>query len=272
MPIAVQCNSCSAKFQVKSEWAGKRVKCPKCTTAIQIPKPASSQKKKAAPQAASDPYSLAPAVPRQHNPMLDLLDDAGVEATPRGPVCSYCGAEMSPMAVICVECGYNNETGKLLETTTYNEPGVVDAGMTDAEKMMAKAEKEIDETPVTAADQDFGDGADSLLIAGIAFVGAAILVGIGIGTIFIMDKIGENVNTALISLFGSIAIYFFCVAWISFYAFKARAVHGLGCLFSGGLYSIVFGFMQGRALFLPAIINICAILIGLISYLVFINS
>lgn len=204
--------------------------------------------------------------------MLDLLDDVGVESKPRGAVCNNCGAELSAMAIICVECGFNNETGKQLETSAYNDPGVVDEGMTDAEKMLAQAEKEIDETPVSAADQDFGDGADSILIAGAAVVGAAILIGLGVGTIFVMDQIGENVNTALISLFGSGAIYLFCAAWIAFFAFKAKPIHGLGCLFSAGLYCIVFGFIQGKALMLQAIICCAAILIGVISYLVFINS
>ena len=265
MSITAKCTSCSAQFKVKSEWAGKRVKCPKCAKPFQIPAP----QKSPARQAANDPLQLAPAVERPHNPMLDLLDDVGVESTPRGPVCPSCGAEMAVGARICVECGYDTETGKQLETTSYREKGAIDDGMTDAEKLIAKAEKEIDEIPATAADQDFGDGADSIFIAVVAVIGAAILVGIGVATIFVMDKIGQNINTALISMCGSIAIYMFCAIWITFFAFKAKPVHGLGCLFSVGLYSIVFGFMQGRALFLPAAICCFSILIGAVSYLVF---
>ena len=271
MPIAAQCTSCSVKFQVKDEWAGKRVKCPKCSKPFQIPKPAAPKQKPKA-QGGADTFSLAPAVPRQSNPMLDLLDDVGVESTPRGPVCNNCGSELSTMAIICVECGFNNETGKQLETTTYKEPGVIDEGMTDAEKMLARAEQEIDETPVSAKDQDFGDGADSFLIAAVALVVAAILIGTGVGIILVMDKVGENINTALISMFGSLAIYVFCAAWISFFAFRAKAIHGLGCLLSAGLYCIVFGFMQGKALFLQAAICCAAIAIGIISYLVYTNS
>ncbi len=265
MPITAKCNSCAAQFKVKDEWAGKRVKCPKCSEALVIPKP-----QQASVPVQNDPYQLAPPVSRPAaNPMLDLLDDAGVESTPRGPVCPTCGVEVSPTAVVCVECGYNIETGKQLETVTYREVGETDAGMSDAEKMLARAEKEIDEMPVSASQQDFGDGADSYFITFAALIVAGVLVAIGVGVIFVMDKVGENVNTALISMCGSIAIYLFCAVWITFFAFRAKALHGLGCLFSGGLYSIIFGFMQGRALMLPAGICSFSILIGIVSYLVF---
>ena len=219
---------------------------------------------------ASDGYDLAPAQPRQAmNPMLDLLDDMGVESTPLGPVCQQCGSEMAPGAIICVECGYNNETGKMLETTTYKDPTEVGSGMSDAEQMIAKAEKEIDESPVSATDQNFGDGADSILIAVVAMVVMVILAGIGVGTIFVMDRIGEQVNTALISVCGSVCIYLACGTWITYVAFSSKPAHGLGCLFSVGLYAIIFGFMQGKTLLLPAIICLASILIGIVSWLVY---
>lgn len=274
MPITAQCDSCTAKFKVKEELAGKKVKCPKCSKpftikAVSKAKPNPKPKPKSKPiKKAVDEFDLAPATPRMAaNPMLDLLDTAGVESTPKGPVCTNCGSELSPMAIICIECGFNNDTGKQLETATYSDPGVVDSGMTDAEKILAKAEKEIDEMPVSAADQDFGDGADSFLIAGVALVGAAILVGIGLGVMFTMDKIGEEVNTGLISFFGAIGLYLFCVAWITFIAFKAKPLHGVICMFSGGLYCIIFGFMQGKALLMPTIICLISMLIGLISWI-----
>lgn len=268
MPITAQCDSCTAKFKVKDELAGKKVKCPKCSKPFTIKPVGSKPKPKPVSKKPADDYSLAPATPvASANPMLDLLDTAGVESTPRGPVCTNCGAELSPLAIICIECGYNNESGKQLETATYDDPDAVDSGMTDAEKMIAKAEREIDEMPVGASDQDFGDGADSFLIAGAAFVGAAILVGIGLGVMFTMDKIGEQVNTALISLWGAIGLYLFCCAWITFIAFKAKPIHGVICALSAGLYCIIFGFMQGKALLMPTIMSIAAIFIGLISYL-----
>ena len=269
MPIVAQCPSCSTKLKVRDELAGKRVKCPKCSQPVTVPggnKPAAPQRAKKAtrPQPADDGgYGLAPAIPA-HNPMLDLLDDAGVESAPRGPVCNNCGADLSPLAIICVECGFNNETGKQLETTVAKKAD--ESGMSDADRIMARAEEEIDEMPVSASDQDFGDGADSIVIAVVAMIGTGILVAIGVGVIFLMDKIGENIDTALISMCGSIAMYIFCAIWITTVAFRAKPAHGLGCLFSGGLYAIIFGFMQGKSLLMPTLICIFSILIGLLSW------
>jgi hypothetical protein len=36
MPIAVQCSGCGGKFRATDEAAGKRVKCPKCSTIISV--------------------------------------------------------------------------------------------------------------------------------------------------------------------------------------------------------------------------------------------
>ena len=274
MPITAKCDACSAQFKVKNELAGKKVKCPKCSSPFKIPAPAAAAARPKQQAAAADEFRLAPApsVPK-HNPMLDLLDQAGVEATPRGPVCNNCGAELSAMAIICVECGFNNETGQQLETTTVKDDGgLVDTGMTDAEKMLARAEKEIDESPVSASEQNFGDGADSFLLAIVCIVVALVLTGLGVGTIFVMDKIGENVNTALISMYGSLSIYIFCAIWITIVGFRAKAIHGVACILTGGLWCIVFGFMTGRALLIPTLICLFAIIIGVISYLVAANS
>lgn len=282
MPISAQCDSCSAKLKVRDELAGKRVKCPKCQKPFRIPgqakapqptparKPAAAAAAARTKPSAADDYSLAPPevpAPRSHNPLLDLLDEAGVESAARGAVCINCGADLKPQAIICVECGYNNETGKQLETTVVRDNEAIEEGKSDADRMLAKAEKEIDDMPVSAADQDFGDGADSMIIALIALIGAVVLAGLGVGTIFVMDKIGENIDTAWISFCGAVAIYLFCAIWITVIAFRAKPLHGLGCLFSGGLYAIVFGFMQGKALLMPTLICVFAILIGAVSFL-----
>lgn len=265
MPISVQCNSCSTKLKVRDELAGKRVKCPKCSQTLEIPAAVTKKStqtmgvRTANPASDPDDYRLAPAF----NPMLDLLDEAGIESAARGRVCSNCGSDLSALAIICIECGFNNETGKRIETTTYQDS---DAGKSDVEKILAKAEREIDDMPISATEQDFGDGADSLLIAGIAVVAALILTGIGVGTIFIMDRIGEEINTPMISFFGSIGIYAFCSIWITIVAFKAKPLHGLGCLLTAGVYCIIFGFMQGKALLLPTLICVFAVVIGAISF------
>lgn len=278
MAIQAQCGSCGATFKAKDELAGKRVKCPKCAQPMVIQQaglvPAQRQVApgQVAPgQVAQRPVSqaetsLSVSRPVGHNPLLDLLDEAGVESVPQGPICSNCGADMEPNAVMCVECGFNIATGIKLETEEYpdqeNESG--ESELTDAEKIMAKAEREIDDMPVTAVGQNFGDGADSILIALVGMVGLGILVTIGLLTIFLMDIFGDFIDSSMISFFASILMYFLCVIWITIVAFLAKPVQGIICVCTGGLYCIVFGFMT-RGLVMPAVILCCSVLIGLVS-------
>lgn len=49
MPIAVTCGSCRTTFRVNEEHAGKRGKCPRCQTAIDVPAPAAPDAKRVAP-------------------------------------------------------------------------------------------------------------------------------------------------------------------------------------------------------------------------------
>ena len=37
MAISVECQGCGAKYNLKQEFAGKNVKCPKCSTVIGVP-------------------------------------------------------------------------------------------------------------------------------------------------------------------------------------------------------------------------------------------
>ena len=195
-----------------------------------------------------------------HNPLLDLLDEAGVESMPRGPVCENCGSEVAKDAIICVQCGFNMATGQQIETAVFEDQDDHLAnvpGMTDAERILAQAEKDIDDMPVSSYGQDFGDGAESILIAGVALGILAILVAIGVGTIFVMDQLGDFVRSSLISFWASIALALGCMVWITLVAFLTKTTQGIICVCTGGLYCIVFGFMQGRALLLPTII-LCA--------------
>ena len=143
MSIKARCAGCGAGFQAKDSLAGKRVKCPKCGQAITIGQQAASKGRSG--KSAAKQASIAAS--GGHNPLLDLLDEVDVKSAVRGPVCPNCSNAMSQMAVVCVACGYNIETGKQLKTDVYRddeETGVRDVGMTDAESIMAKAEKEIE--------------------------------------------------------------------------------------------------------------------------------
>jgi predicted Zn finger-like uncharacterized protein len=261
MPIKVQCESCGASFKAKEALAGKRVRCPKCKQPLTIPAAGAGSAKPAAPAKKSRPKAAAGSVRANPNPMMDLLDEANVKGVSRGPTCDHCAAELMPGAVICIECGYNLETGKLVATEVDEGP-VNTAGMTDAERMMAKAEQDIDDMPVTGDGQDFGDGADSLVIAGVAGVILLLLVGIGLTIIFSMEQISKGVNSGAISMCAAIMMVILCGAWITIIAFKQqRPGHALACICTGFLYAVVYGFMQGKDLLIPTVVLLFSLVI-----------
>ena len=70
MPIAVVCQSCSLRTNVPDAAAGKKVKCPKCSTWIRVPAPTT-----ATPAAPPVPEPLPIPVSR---PPMDLEDDNGL--------------------------------------------------------------------------------------------------------------------------------------------------------------------------------------------------
>lgn len=214
---------------------------------------------------------------KRYNPLLDLLDEAGVESRPSGPCCDNCGAAMAPTAIICIECGFNMATRQKLETTVLisEDERTNTNAMSDAERLLAKAEKEIAHTPVTSEGQDFGDDpADSTLVMFIAGGAALVLIAVGLFFILAMETIiaFTGLSTPMISVIISCAMWVGCAIWVTIIAFRVAAPHGFGCVFTLGLYCPVFGIMQGKTLLIPAIVMILAVLIGLLSYLIAINS
>ena len=240
MPIKVKCGSCSARFKAKDELAGRRVKCPKCQKPVVI--------QAAAPVAVpSAPKAAA------HNPLLDILDEEDVRSRVRGLMCDNCGSEVKRGMVICIDCGFNLETGDQLETEA-DEDIESYANMTGTEQMMRKAERDLEETGgESGADGDFGDGAESYLIALVAGFFGIIMLCMGLAVVFFMDQLTTLMSPAGISLIASILLYIGMAAWLSIVAFSASQGHGVACLVSLGLYCPIFGFMNGKTLMLPAI-------------------
>ncbi len=257
MTIKARCGGCGSNFQAKDSLAGKRVKCPKCSKPIMIATPRS-------------PREVAQGGARQgsaaaHNPLLDLLDEVNVKAAVRGPLCPNCSTEMAPTAIVCVSCGFNRETGGQLKTAYFGDDedtGIADVGMTDADQILAKAEREIEDAPVTAEGQDFGDGADSFVIAGVAGVILLLIVGIGLAVIFTMDVVSQSLASWFISFIASVMLYICMAVWITIVAFMQKPIHGIVCICTAGIWCVVFGFMQGRQLIVPTIVLLSALLIG----------
>ena len=256
MAIRATCGSCSSTFNARDELAGKRVKCPKCKERMVIPAGAS------APVTAVAATAKVQAV----DPMEALLKEANIAPVSRGgPICPDCGTEVTAGAIICVDCGFNMETGKRLRTASEHEEDAGGTGLTDAERIMRKAEAEIEDTPVGADDTDFGDGGDSFVIAGVAGVILLILVAIGLVIIFSMDQVSKFYNSGGISFIASMCMWIGMTIWLSYVAFRAKAGHGIACILTAGLYCIVFGFMQGKSLLVPTIIMLVALVVGLAS-------
>ncbi len=86
-PQQVVCQACQQRYPWRAEFAGKKVRCPKCHAIFVMP---------AAPGAAQ----------RQSAPALALAPE-----TAHGPTCPSCGAPLAPQAILCVACGYDLRTG-----------------------------------------------------------------------------------------------------------------------------------------------------------------
>lgn len=107
--IAVKCD-CGKSFAAKAEWAGKKVKCPACAKPVRIPGGKAKLPAKKTPP--------PPPVPASNVSIGGLFDEVGFN-TEDGSAhrkCPECRAPMSDEAVICIDCGYNENTGKKLET------------------------------------------------------------------------------------------------------------------------------------------------------------
>jgi hypothetical protein len=209
---------------------------------------------------------------RRHNPLLDLLDEAGVESAPKGPVCDNCAAPLAPNAVICIECGYNMATGVKMKTAVLGDIDEVDneSDLSDGEKRLRKAERELEDAPFESSDVDFGDGSESVLIALLAGFLMLVLVGIGVFIILFMDRFLEatGFTPAQISVFMSAFIYIACAASLAIVAYTGNSKQGNLCVATLGLYGIMFGFKQGKTQMVLAAVMIAAILIFVVSLLI----
>ena len=265
MSISVKC-SCGAAFKAQDHLAGKRVKCPKCSQAINIPDPSAAVNP-------LQPGGTAAGTPA-NNPMSDLLDEAGVKATATGPTCPSCASEMDPTAVICLQCGYNVATGEFLETFVEQEEGANQGGsdkMTDAQKIMAKAEAEIAHSPVTAEGQDFGDGSDSYVVAIGAIAVMSILVLIGVVIVLSADALAQNVSIVFITMLGFLFLNGCARIWLLVYAFSESAGYGLAvlalpCTCVGDLYTYIYGFSRG--IIMPTVTILVTSILALIMLMI----
>lgn len=125
MPISVVCQ-CGAKLNAKDEWAGKTLKCPKCSQPVKVPaagaaaaKPAATAKPSAAPASAPKKAPAKEAAPAAAHSVNSLLDEIGLAPPSRSAVtCPNCGADMKEGDVLCITCGFNTQTKKRVNSSS----------------------------------------------------------------------------------------------------------------------------------------------------------
>jgi predicted Zn finger-like uncharacterized protein len=106
MPQIIPCPACGASLRVRDEYAGKGVKCPKCTHLITIPPlpapaPAATEEtavRPAAPPPLPEEVGVTPVDEEEQATEVRPL------AQPRGQRCPSCGARNPPEARKCRDC------------------------------------------------------------------------------------------------------------------------------------------------------------------------
>lgn len=263
MPIKVSCK-CGQSFAAKDEMAGKTVRCPKCKQPLKIPGPGGARRP--GPTAAQ-PHASQPAAPAGGG-MDDLFDEIGLapaEPVTAGPRCPSCGKGLPPHAILCVHCGFNLQTGQRVASSVPSAPAG-DAhgghGGSDAEAMIAKARREIAASPISAEDQDFGEGTSPL--AWVLTLCLPLLLGVAVFAIMMwgnylqwyMAFIGtgfEKGDSGLMcmSCFSIPLTILLMIAWfrITFLALEENVIFGLLCLLLCGIFVPVYGIMRWQKCF-----------------------
>lgn len=125
--IKFHCKHCSGKIGVKDEFAGKRVRCPKCKEPVRVPKPAVEddfELEMVSAGNSGDDFDLEMVSEGDAGGALYALAEmeAGAAAElpthqqPAGNTCPQCGNACAPRAKVCVGCGYNFKTKGKLKT------------------------------------------------------------------------------------------------------------------------------------------------------------
>jgi hypothetical protein len=142
--------------------------------------------------------------------------------------------------------------------------------MTDAQKIMAKAESSIEDMPETAVGQDFGDGADSYVIAVGALAILGFLVMVGVVVVLAMERFSEAVGMEVITFFGFLIMYLVTKLWITIFAFLDRIDKGIFCVIATCLfplseiytawYAFAHGMIWQACAFVMSVIGLTAIM------------
>ncbi len=247
MPIKVKCGSCSASFSAKDNLAGKTVKCPKCGAGIRVP----GGGQQGNPSRATATAGAGAGAVAGHagtvkgnlgDPLAELLDEVGVKGVQTGPSCPACDVPVTPGARICINCGFNFETGQQLQTLAYDDENDEMSGMSETEKMLWRAEREIDDMPISGEGQDFGDGASSFAVAGLVGLIAILLAATGLLLTASLQKMADDQGSEKMALVASAIFFLIAHVWMIISAFTNDPKYGVMCVFVPG-FSFVYACM-----------------------------
>lgn len=94
MSITLDCPTCGQRLRVGDEHAGKRARCPSCSTAVPVPE---EEKTYGIALDAADVHVPAPKKSKLERP----------RPKPGEKPCPNCGAGLQRKAVLCIDCGYD---------------------------------------------------------------------------------------------------------------------------------------------------------------------
>jgi hypothetical protein len=77
-----------------------------------------------------------------------------------------------------------------------------------------------------------------------------------------MDSLTDEIHPAFNSSIASSVIYIGCAVFITVIAFRSKIGHAIGCVATGGLYCMIYGFLQGKGTIAPAIVMIVSFVVG----------
>ena len=115
MTFNINCVNCQATFAGKSEYVGRRIRCPKCqevfrveakTESVYDPAIASSVATPSALQEEYDEWN----VPDDFEYKIKDVDEG------QDIRCGFCHEPMKPNEVLCMKCGFHSKLGKKIET------------------------------------------------------------------------------------------------------------------------------------------------------------
>lgn len=155
-----------------------------------------------------------------------------------------------------------------MRTQVGFDPDAAQSGLSEHEKLMAKAEREIETSPITVEEGGHGDGAESFLIAIVMLIVGAGMLAAGIGIVYLMDRvIQEGSMSLVISLVICSIMTVVAQIWLLVCAFREKPLQGILVLFVP-LYIFYFGFTRWNGLWIPTIMLLLGTVGGLGSSLV----